>query len=83
MVDPSRRVGAGRTTDLCFPTPLSTPGVRLSPHPAFQGVTFRAWGQPKFVILVPFFAFSLPLHYRATATNGSPELHRTIASNWS
>ncbi len=57
--------------------------LRLSPHPALQGATCRAGDQPQCVILVPCFAFSLPLHYRATATNGSPERHRAMASHWS
>jgi hypothetical protein len=37
LTSPSR-VGAGRTAELCLPTPLSEPGMRLSPHPALQGV---------------------------------------------
>ena len=36
-----RKVGARRTAELCFPTPPSEPGMRLSPHPALQGLTFR------------------------------------------
>ena len=43
MGDPSRKVGAGRTAELCFPTPPSKPGGPVSEHRAFQGVTFQAW----------------------------------------
>ena len=38
----SRKVGARRTAELCFLTPPSEPGMRLSPHPALQGVAFPA-----------------------------------------
>jgi hypothetical protein len=30
------KVGARRTAELCFPTPPSEPGMRLSPHPALR-----------------------------------------------
>ena len=36
------RVGAGRTAELCLPTPLSEPGMHLSAHPALQGLAFRS-----------------------------------------
>jgi hypothetical protein len=32
------RVGAGRTAERCFPTPLSEPDVPVSEHPALQGL---------------------------------------------
>jgi hypothetical protein len=37
----SCKVGAGRTADLCFPTPPSEPCMRLSPHTALQGLASR------------------------------------------
>ncbi len=51
-----RKVGAGRTAELCFPTPPSEPDVPLSRHPALQGVATSAAGVT--TGLVMFFAFT-------------------------
>src|SRR6266487_1332008 len=56
------RVGARRTAQLCFPTPPSEPDVRLSAHPALQGLATSAPSVTTgLVISFAFTAAPLPL----------------------
>ncbi len=71
LTDQSRKVGAGRTAELCFPTPPSEPAVQVSLQRALQGVASIA-GKTGFVMFFAFTAASIILRdHRLAPTSGS------------
>jgi hypothetical protein len=65
------KVGAERTAELCFSTPPSEPGMRLSPHPALEGLASASGVTVGFVMFFAFAAASMILRdHRLSPTSG-------------
>jgi hypothetical protein len=64
-----------------FPHPPSEPDVRLSPHPALQGLTFRLLRYHKICHPISFHRLPLPLPYLATVLRVLPDFTSILATN--
>jgi hypothetical protein len=63
------KVGAGRTAELCLPTPPSEPCLHLSAHTALQGLTSAPSVTTRLVMFVVFIAASTIVRDRRLTTN--------------